>query len=518
MYQMVQKLHNDKPEIERKLRSGIRYFKNSEIIIKQADKNMGLTAIRGDIYRAMVRKELGPGDFIEVTSFPHTEIFNRLANIVNTHFPIKNIGQRWLDSALKATSPNPFYIIPKIHKPKVSTRPITATHSYMLAEVSKALALHFQQKVNEFPNIAQDTRSVIRRLEETKIYGDFILVTYDVERLYPSIDIRNAIRTLSVNMPARNRGETCWLKLLQLVMYNNYVSYDSQIYRQMKGTATGTQVAPPFANLYLHFLFKDTLHHPSILFESRYIDDGFMVIRNREDAQDILQKLNTCSNLRLTWEIHEYKAVFLDLIIHKGLRWKYRNILDITTYFKPTNKLLYLPYSSSHPRHMKLGIAKGESIRLLRNNCHKEDWIKQCVFVFKGLMARGYPPRMIKQAWKTVRFEDRNKYIFEDRERTRPKGDIIITSFHPLTQHYWKFLCAKFPFQDVLVPKRLGKYNKAQCNLLQRWPPRILFGKFDKIGNKLISARQSWRYPMDRKRKGLQQYTGVSSSKRRRTE
>ena len=356
----------------------------------------------------MVIQELQPPNFQQVNEFPYNTIFQQLSNIINNYHFIKFEGQKWLRSAMRKREPNTFYISPKIHKKKIGTRPITASHSYMLSDISSAVANRLQYEVQKYPSIAKNTKSVLQRLETTTLPQECFLVTYDVERLYPSINLRQAIQIISENI-VKNNSDHLWIKLLQLIMFNNYVKYSGKIYHQTTGTATGTQVAPQFANLYLHFLFEKIMNNDAILFNSRYIDDGFMIIKTNQDAQHILNQINNISNLNITYEIHPTSAIYLDLTIYKGLRFKYKNILDVTTYFKPTNKLLYLPYSSCHPDHMKLGIAKGEAIRLLRNNCHKNNWIKQCTIVFKGLMARGYPPYKIKSIWKTIRFEDRNK-------------------------------------------------------------------------------------------------------------
>jgi hypothetical protein len=79
-----------------------------------------------------------------------------------------------------------------------------------------------------------------------------VFLTYDVKQLYPSIDPQDEIKTLHESVPIMRADRNFWTKVLQLIMFNNYVSAEGKIYRQVKGTATGTQVAPPFANLYLY--------------------------------------------------------------------------------------------------------------------------------------------------------------------------------------------------------------------------------------------------------------------------
>lgn len=202
---------------------------------------------------------------------------------------------------------------------------------------------------------------------------------------------------------------------------------------------------------------------------------------------------------------------------YKGPRWYEDNKVDVTAYFKPTNKLLYLPYSSSHPAHMKHGVAKGESIRLLRNNCHKDQWIKQCMFVFKGFMARGYPPNKIKSAWKSIRFDDRQKYIWEDSIKSKPPGQVIITRYHPLTNYFWNNIITQHPFIDIFNKGRLGIFNKKQIKLIRNCPPTIIYGDFKRIGQQVISAKQSWSYkPLERKRRYSDFIVSKPSNNKRR--
>lgn len=87
-------------------------------------------------------------------------------------------------------------------------------------------------------------------------------IMYDVETLYPRIDISDAIKALHDTIPEMRNNCAFWTNILQLIMYDNYVQAGSEAYRQMTGTATGTQVAPPFASLYLYYKCKNILTTP----------------------------------------------------------------------------------------------------------------------------------------------------------------------------------------------------------------------------------------------------------------
>lgn len=485
-----------KPKVEAKIWSGIKELKNMKLVTKQADKNLGLVAVRGDIYNAFLRQQLKPPTFMEVPTFPHDDIVRRLENTIRTKYSIpEEVKETWINHAKKATDPNDFYLIPKIHKKELGVRPITAQHSYALAPVSKALAAILQMDVETIPTIAKNTTSVLRRIEKTRFSDPFVFVTFDIVSMYPSINLQDAIETLHHHLPKLRYDYEVWGKLLQLIMFNNYVTANGKTYRQLMGTATGTQVAPQFANLYAHYKFKPALEDPTILFLDRFIDDGFMIIKTREDARRIMHALNQLSSLKFTYDISDQQATYLDLIIFKGNRFKDTGILDVKVYFKPCNKLLYLPACSSHPKPMKYGIIIGEAIRTLRNCSSKSDWLAAMHFIFKGLIARGYSPTTLKKHFKKIRFEDRPSYLTENTKKKRPRGFFIKAVYHPNTYLEWTRIKAKFPIHSILVQKHPSKWSTHQKRLLNKWPPMIIWHQFRKIGNYLISAKQQWSYP-----------------------
>ena len=478
------------PRICSKIRKGMNDLKEMNIVLKQADKNLGLVAIRKDIYEHMVKTHINSQTYVEVPTFPHNLILSRMENILKARGLFWQF-KIWLEYAKAATEPCPFYITPKLHKKNIGSRPITAQHSYMLSPLSKALAKVLQEEVDKIPEIAKDSKTVVSQLEKLTLMEPCVFVTFDVEQMYPSIDLKDAINTLYENLEILRRNNGFWSKILKLIMFNNYVTTNGKIYRQMTGTATGTQVAPPFANLYLHFKFGKILRAKEITYNSRYIDDGFMVVDNTNNAKNILHQLNNATNLNITFEISISKAIYLDLEIYKGKRYFTRGIPDIKVYFKPTNKLLYLPANSQHPQAHKSGIVKGEAIRCLRNCSNKEEWLKAIHIIFKGLIARGYDPKMISSKWKEVKFEDRTKYIFEETTKEPMNNTLVMTKYHPQLRYHWNRLLKKLPLERRLYISNRGKFNKKQQQILQDWPPKIIFKGFRKIGNILIRAKEN---------------------------
>ena len=477
------------PRIAASIRKGIQELKEMNIVIKQADKNLGIVAIRKDIYNHMLNKHLQSTSFKKMNVFPRFDIIRRMENILGT-VPENWRFQKWIQHAKNSTEPCPFYIIPKLHKPQLGSRPITAQHSYMLSPLSTALAIVLQEEVNKIPEIARDSKTVVQQLEQLEVKEPNVLITFDVEQMYPSIDLQDAIKVLHENLQVMRAMKGFWTKILQLIMFNNYVTANKNIYRQMTGTATGTQVAPPFANLYLYFKYKSILDKEDVFYKSRYIDDGFIIVPSAERGKTILKQLNDACELNLTFEISNNRAIYLDLEIFKGRRYFNEQRLDMKVYFKPTNKLLYLPANSHHPQAHKAGIIKGEAIRCLRNSSDKIEWLQALNIIFKGLMARGYSAKMISMKWKEVRFEDRKRYIENSIKKELPNRTMVMTKYHPSLKKHWKMLLTKHPLKRRMYINTRGRINKKQQAVLKDWPPLIVFKGFKKIGNLLIRAKQ----------------------------
>lgn len=482
------------------VKKGIHDLKDMDIVLKQADKNLGIVPMHHHIYHMMVITHLeNTTVYRKVSTFPILDITRRMRNVLKNSAAPRFRQESWMAQAKNDAQPAHFYCSPKLHKKKLYTgRPIAAQHSYVLAPLSKALAKILNNTTKNIPTIASDSKKTAAELNTFKFDKNGIFLTFDVEACYPSIPLQDALKTLESKVPILNEKNKFWLKILKLILYNNYVQYDGQIYRQMRGTAMGTPVAPPFANLYMHYKFEVVLekYAEHILFYRRFIDDGFVIVDSVETARALIRDLNAASPLRLTFEISEITAIFLDFIISKGCRFQREKKLDLSPFFKPTNKFLYLPERSYHPAHMKLSIVKGEAVRCLRNSTDKQAWLTALHRIFKGLISRGHRGKDIQRMWRTIRWEDRDRYLYgESNQAERPDGILIVTRYHPHMKGVWKKLIRKHSVARRLHMKRRNRWNEAQQTILEEWPPKIVFKDFRKLGHCLIRASDSGKHP-----------------------
>ncbi len=164
--------------------------------------------------------------------------------------PLYKIAKRVEFIDEENSTPSSFYVMPKIHKKKLfASRPVQARHSHMLTPLSRELTNVLQEIVGNIPVISKDSKATSQELNECAFTKPGVVLTYDVEAMYPSIDLEDSISILQRNAQALNDNGSFCLEILEHILFNNYVSFNGKIFRQMQGTASGTCMAPPFANL-----------------------------------------------------------------------------------------------------------------------------------------------------------------------------------------------------------------------------------------------------------------------------
>ena len=230
-------------------------------------------------------------------------------------------------------------------------------------------------RYDQIPDIRSYTKDPgdIQILETTTYPPDTILVTVDVTSLYLNIP-QDEGTDCCINALNRNQTNPLpdhHLKHLFDFVLKHIFQFAGDMYQQIHDTAMGTKMAPSYANLFMQHLEESFLRprpdQPALW--KRHIDDILILWpHSRDKPNTLLQDLNQFyPTIKFTNESSDQSINFLDLTIYKGPRFKEKCLLDIKTYFKPTNSFQYLHYSTCHPRTTLKGIIKGETIRFLRS-------------------------------------------------------------------------------------------------------------------------------------------------------
>jgi len=118
-------------------------MKTNKLIIKPADKNFGLTIMHKDWYEFQVKKHLNSktyqkeepslykiiGDLYTIKEYTFTK---------RLYIQSKELYLKWTDKSKIWKIPE-FYVMPKLHKSPIKSRPIVPSHSWVTTEASKWL-------------------------------------------------------------------------------------------------------------------------------------------------------------------------------------------------------------------------------------------------------------------------------------------------------------------------------------------------------------------------------------------
>jgi hypothetical protein len=377
---------------------------NDQIIIKPADKNLGTCVMSKIDYIVMCMVHLSdPNTYQQVNSIPYNQSYHDLAKILYEHKRLyisykRKVGEEQPQYSYLAQSlsqlmntpklrPCKFYCLPKVHKKTLAGRPIASSINTMTYHASKYLHNIFWPIVNRLQTICTSSLEFMLDIEDLYIPDGSVILTADVKSLYPSIPIEYGIMMfnnvlISLNLLPNDRSFL--LDLLKWVLQNNFLEFNGNLYRQIKGTAMGTPVAVAYANIVLHGMERDILY--DVVFYRRYVDDVFAIFRSQESAQQFINAFNSiCSSIQFE-ECHiGDSGIFLDyqLSIHQ-------NRLVSNLYQKPMNKYLYLPPTSAHKIHIMKSVIRREIFRYRLYCSNDSDFMKILVQFRIRLIDRGY--------------------------------------------------------------------------------------------------------------------------------
>ena len=357
------------------------------ITVKPADKNLGIVVMDTDDYIAQCTTLLMDEKTYRLAeTYPHSTIKD---SIENTIVPFKELLQQLNTQLYKYLLPNiqnnqapNLYGIPKIHKKYTRLppmRPIVAQSCSPLAPSARFIDHVLQPLAQSYDDYLQNSTSLILRLQTMHIPDTAVLVTVDVESLYPSIPQSECLNIIYEQMQERRHllltDPNLIIQLLYVNINFNYFQFAGFVFQQTQGTAMGAAFSPTIANIFMSVTLKNflktQLHQPLLLV--RYIDDIFMIWPNEHTLNQFLLALNNYhQNLKFTHTSSKSSINFLDLTIYKGPDFHITNQLDLRTFQKPQNLYQYLEYTSAHPKSIYQSIILGECTRYLRTNTRLE--------------------------------------------------------------------------------------------------------------------------------------------------
>ena len=152
--------------------------KDPSIVIKPADKNLGLVILDSSWYRCEGLRQLAdPLVYLRVDYVPWKLIWSRLSFIIDKFlFFLKPVRRFLLKNPCSSAKACAFYLLPKLHKPILVGRPICSYTGYMLEPASKLLhVLLFPILLQQQPHLP-DSLSLLRELDRKTFPSSCILL------------------------------------------------------------------------------------------------------------------------------------------------------------------------------------------------------------------------------------------------------------------------------------------------------------------------------------------------------
>jgi len=420
---------------------------NKKIVVKPADKNLGLCIVDTEWYNNEMLSQLKdrstyhliPDKNRESTLKKHSDHIKKELSRSWLKTYLANNEYKFLQDAAEnlqhAQAPH-IYLLIKMHKNPIAGRPIIPSLKSMTTDISKWLDWKLQPLAKKYlPTIVYSSQAIVQDLEHLKFPSDCILATADISSLFTKIPTDQgiaAIRDFLSEANVESHLIDTIAHFLRIVLENNLFYYKNTLYLQVQGTAMGTPVAPAYANIFVGWLETNLVNQLKmekiLLYYKRYIDDTLFVFANIDEPslKVIKHRFNRLnSNIVFNFELSRTSVSFLDLFIFKGNRFHDQGIFDIRTHKKQMNLHLYVPFTSFQPIHQKLGLVKTELIRYIRNSSSRSDYIQTKIEFFEYLRLRGYPTWFLNRASKSAWYKDRSSYLYP-----QVKQDSEITRIH----------------------------------------------------------------------------------------
>ena len=298
---------------------------------------------------------------------------NRLLNKLKTMAMISE--EMYKNLFLSGSTPGILYGLPKIHKALVPLRPIFSacgTPAYKLAKflvpVLSPLTKNEFTLSDSYAFADEISRLNVDDIDDSGVF----MVSFDVESLFTNIPLQETIE-ICISSLFSSASDVLGITakyfrcLLELAVTNSYFVFNEQFYRQKEGVGMGLPLGPSFANIFM-------CHHEKLwlsscpsefapIFYRRYVDDCFVIFRDRTHVDLFLDFLNSKHrNIKFTVEQESQgKLPFLDVLVRKeGGR------LQTSVFRKPTFSGLGTSFFSFISRSLKFSSVSSALYRAYR--------------------------------------------------------------------------------------------------------------------------------------------------------
>ena len=366
------------------------------------------------------------------------------------------------------------YYLPKVHKQDTPLRPIVAGMKHPTIKISRMLDELLRPLFNKMAATTTVTSGteVLDKLEKWSVKNlrqTTTFCTLDVCNLYtmiPQIDgvlsFKKMLDKLNLKHVSGLSTETI-IKLSRYVLQNNYFTYNSRYYHQIRGGAMGSPLTLTMANCYMYFYELDIIKQitNSGGLYMRYIDDIFIVIN--WPTRHLHKQINTWNNFDVNIKLNPHvdqSVNFLDITIENK-----NGQLFTKVYHKPSHEPYFLPYNSIHPLHIKKNIPFAMLLRSIKYCSTFEAYLDERETIRMALLLNKYPNNFIDNQFNRIFTKYNINTHLTHENYTNERNKIInkpITKEDQLNTKYNQSMYIHFTYCTSMVnfPKKFNELWK----------------------------------------------------------
>ena len=472
---------------------------DKSIVIKPADKGGALVILDSDEYQQACEEALSNTTFYEeIPTDPTAQYHDNVTKIANEMFDDGLINEFERETISRGTRTPLFYGLPKIHKifdVFPALRPICSGSDGPTKFLSEFIDTFLKPLARRSASYLRDSTDFINKTRNIALPHDAILVTMDVEALYPNIDQREGAEACEEALRTRSNqtfSAALIKRLILTVLQSNCMQFGTRFFHQIKGTAMGTPMAVNFANLFMSKFERSLLdafekkHGMRPLIWLRFIDDVFFVWSGDESSLKIF--IDFCNNyatetgmqstIRFTSSYSKTSVEFLDMIV------SIKDGMICTSLFsKPVDTHTYLHASSFHSRSTILSLPKTQFIRLRRLCSSIADYKQHAQIFTNFFVQRGYKKQALHKQAEEVMDMSRDELLTpkpKPQPDDHPTRTVLSVSWHPrlhFLQRALRFTHNRFTSQFPALKKTFPD------------PPMVAFRKNRSLRDILVHAR-----------------------------
>ena len=455
--------------------------KNDNIVILSADKGLGPVGVTRHKYIEWGMKHLND-------SSTYSYVSNEEAHVAtdDLYYQIfqwtrkyrSDLGDNtadYIQDKIKQARNDPFsyfYLLAKLHKSPISTRPVCSDCASLPHSVGKWVDRQLQPIVKKQHTYFKNSFE-LKQLFDTMepLPANACLFTYDAISMYTNIDTQQCIDRLTFFLSDTatiqkfpHLKPTALIEAIKIVMNNNRMRFSDSIVHQHKGIAMGMAPAPSIANLFVAIYEASnivTFPQSHLPFLRRFIDDGFGIwLRDGDHDKDEQQWesfQNIINAMGLTWEFspRSHAVTFMDLNVTLS-----DGRISTSLYAKPMALHLYLPPTSCHTPGLTVGLIHGHFYRLFMLCSHEKDIELEIYNFFNRLLDRGYSlPTLVPiflNAENKARTRRAQQLLLQQNLHTGPEIDSRCTalSVHTPSSLNDKSVCLHLRYHPANPPSR----------------------------------------------------------------